>query len=73
LGHLDILPAEQDCFVVALLAMTGYISFRIAIVELVKRMLDLQKQLADARVPQAQTLLQRQIEATDRQIDRPDY
>ena len=42
-------------------------------VELVQQMLDLHKQLADARVPQAQTLLQRQIDATDRQIDRLVY
>jgi len=42
-------------------------------VELVKRMLDLHKQLADTRIPQAQTLLKRQIEATDRQIDRLVY
>ena len=42
-------------------------------VELVERMLDLHKQLAEARMPQAQTLLKRQIEATDRQIDRLVY
>ena len=36
-------------------------------------MLDLYKQLQDAKIPQAQTLLQRQIEATDRQIDRLVY
>jgi hypothetical protein len=42
-------------------------------VELVERMLDLHKQLAEARMPQAQTLLQRQIEVTDRQIDRLMY
>ena len=42
-------------------------------VELVERMLDLHKQLAETRMPQAQTLLKRQIEATDRQIDRLVY
>jgi len=42
-------------------------------VELVERMLDLHKQLAEARMPQAQTLLKRQIEATDRQIDNLVY
>ncbi|MBW2078737.1 MAG: Eco57I restriction-modification methylase domain-containing protein, partial [Deltaproteobacteria bacterium] len=42
-------------------------------VGLVKRMLDLQKQLAEAKVPQAKIVLQRQIEATDRQIDHLVY
>jgi len=42
-------------------------------VELVGRMLDLHKQLAEAKMPQAQTLLKRQLEATDRQIDRLVY
>jgi hypothetical protein len=41
--------------------------------KLVEQMQDLPKQLADARMPQAQTLLQRQIESTDRQIDRLVY
>ncbi len=36
-------------------------------------MLDLNKQLADAREPQTKTILQRQIETTDRQIDRLVY
>ena len=39
-------------------------------VTLVERMLALHKQLAKAKTPQAKTVLQRQIEATDRQIDR---
>ena len=43
------------------------------LVALVERMLDLQRQLADARTPAAQTQLQRQIAATDRQIDRLVY
>ena len=38
-----------------------------------ERMLDLHKQLAEAKIPQAQTILKRQIEATDRQIDRLVY
>ena len=38
-------------------------------VALVDRMLDLHKQLAEAKTPQTQTVLQRQIETTDRQID----
>jgi hypothetical protein len=38
-------------------------------VSLVDQMLSLQKQLQDARTPQDQTRLQRQIDATDRQID----
>ena len=42
-------------------------------VELVERMLDLNKQLAEAKVPQSKTVLQRQIETTDRQIDRLVY
>ena len=40
---------------------------------LVKRMLALHKQLADARTPTAKELLQRQIDATDRQIDQLVY
>jgi hypothetical protein len=36
-------------------------------------MLDLNKQLAEAKVPQAKTVLQRQIETTDYQIDRLVY
>jgi len=42
-------------------------------VELVKRMLDLQKQLAETKEPQSKTVLQRQIETTDRQIDQLVY
>ena len=38
-----------------------------------ERMLDLHKQQTEARTPQAQTLVQRQIEATDQQIDRLVY
>lgn len=38
-------------------------------VDLVTRMLDLHKKLALEQVPHAKTVLQRQIEATDRQID----
>jgi hypothetical protein len=40
---------------------------------LVERMLDLHKQLAEAKEPQTKTVLQRQIEATDRQIDQLVY
>ena len=39
-------------------------------VTLVERMLELHKQLAGAKTPQAKSVLQRQIEATDCQIDR---
>ena len=42
-------------------------------VMLVERMLGLHKQLAEAKTPTAKTMLQRQIEATDRQIDRLVY
>jgi hypothetical protein len=42
-------------------------------VELVERMLDLNKQLAEAKAPQTKTVLQRQIEATDKQIDQLVY
>jgi len=42
-------------------------------VELVERMLDLNRQLAEAKEPQTKTVLQRQIETTDRQIDRLVY
>ena len=39
------------------------------IVSLVDQMLSLHKQLPEARTPHEQTAIQRQIEATDRQID----
>ena len=42
-------------------------------VALVQRMLDLHKQLAAATLPHSQEMLQRQIDATDRQIDRLVY
>jgi len=42
-------------------------------VELVEQMLDLNKQMAEAKEPQTKTVLQRQIETTDRQIDRLVY
>ena len=40
---------------------------------LVDRMLDLHNQLAAAKTPAEQTILQRQIDITDRQIDRLVY
>ncbi len=43
------------------------------IARLVERMLDLHRQRADARTPQEQTALDRQIESTDAQIDRLVY
>ncbi|MBM4466764.1 MAG: restriction endonuclease subunit M [Chloroflexi bacterium] len=43
------------------------------IVSLVEQMLSLHKQLAAAKTPDAKTVLQRQIEATDKQIDRLVY
>ena len=42
-------------------------------VTLVQRMLDLHKQVATATLPHQKDLLQRQIEATDRQIDQLVY
>jgi type I restriction-modification system DNA methylase subunit/predicted type IV restriction endonuclease len=42
-------------------------------VVLVERMLELHRQLAEAKLPQARTVLQRQINATDRQIDKLVY
>ncbi len=42
-------------------------------VSLVERMLDLHKQLSEAQEPQAKTVLKRQIETTDRQIDELVY
>jgi len=39
----------------------------------VERMLELHKQLSDAKLPQARTVLQRQIDATGRQIDKLVY
>ena len=41
--------------------------------QLVQRMLSLHKQLAEAKTPTAKTMLQRQIEATDQQIDQLVY
>jgi hypothetical protein len=43
------------------------------IVSLVQRMLDLHKQLAAAKVPDEKTRIQRQIDATDKQIDQLVY
>ena len=42
-------------------------------VHLVEQMLALHRQLAAAKTPQDQTVLQRQIDATDRQIDQLVY
>ena len=42
-------------------------------VSLVERMLDLHKRLAAEQTPHVKTVLQRQIEATDRQIDQLVY
>jgi hypothetical protein len=39
-------------------------------VKLVKQMLDLHKKLAAARIPDEKTRIQRQISATDSQIDQ---
>ena len=43
------------------------------LIELVERMLDLHKQLAAAKVPEDKTRIQRQIDATDKQIDQLVY
>jgi len=43
------------------------------IVKLVDRMLDLHKQLAAAKIPDEKTRIQRQIDATDKQIDQLVY
>jgi TaqI-like C-terminal specificity domain len=43
------------------------------LVELVERMLSLYKRLTDAKMPRDKTMLQQQIEATDKQIDRLVY
>ena len=43
------------------------------LVDLVERMLALQEQIAEARISQEKTIIQRQIEATDRQIDQLVY
>jgi len=43
------------------------------IVDLVEQMLELNKQLAEAKEPQSKTVLQRQIATTDRQIDELVY
>jgi hypothetical protein len=42
-------------------------------VELVKRMLSLNKRLADARMPRDKTVLEQQIDVIDKQIDRLVY
>ena len=43
------------------------------VVEHVEKMLTLHKRLADAKIPRDKTILQQQIDATDRQIDRLVY
>jgi len=43
------------------------------VVELAEQMLSLHKRLANARIPRDKTILQQQIDATDRQIDRLVY
>jgi DUF438 domain-containing protein len=43
------------------------------IAKLVQQMLDLQKHLLNARIPQEQTALERQIAATDTQLDKLVY
>lgn len=43
------------------------------IVKLVKRMLDLNKQLLEIKIPQAKIIIQRQIKAIDQQIDKLVY
>jgi len=43
------------------------------LVELVEQMLDLHKQIAEAKAPQTKTVLQRRISTTDKQIDRLVY
>jgi len=42
-------------------------------VDLVEKMLELNKELVEVKDPQTKTVLQRQIEATDRQIDELVY
>ena len=42
-------------------------------VKMVEHMLSLHKKMAKAKSPQAKTVLQRQIEATNRQIDKLVY
>ncbi|MBW1702386.1 MAG: N-6 DNA methylase [Deltaproteobacteria bacterium] len=42
-------------------------------IDLVEQMLTLHKKLAEAKIPQAKTVVQRQIETTDRQIDKLVY
>jgi len=46
---------------------------RISVVERFQTMLDLNKKLHSASVPSEKTMLQRQIDATDRQIDKLVY
>ncbi len=67
-GHLAILP-------IPILKLTNPFdkSRHDQMVQLVERMLDLHQQLAAAQNPQTRTVLQRQIEATDRQIDQLVY
>jgi hypothetical protein len=44
-----------------------------SVAKLVERMLDLHKQLAAAKIPAEKTRIQRQIDATDHQIDKLVY
>jgi hypothetical protein len=43
------------------------------IISLVERMLDLNKQLGKTKTPQTKSVIQRQIETTDKQIDELVY
>jgi hypothetical protein len=49
--------------------MGSYADAKIEVERLVERMLALNQKLAAATIPAAKTLYERQIEATDRQID----
>jgi hypothetical protein len=51
-------------------AVDYYAEFMVGLVE---QMLELNKKLAEARIPQTAEMLRRQIEATDRQIDQLVY
>jgi len=46
------------------------VSLRDRMIELVNQMLDLNRKLAESKIPQARQMLKRQIEQTDKQIDQ---
>jgi hypothetical protein len=66
--HVENLPAKQ-----LNMSEPAYKSLYEGIVSLVEQMLELNKQLPKAKTEQDKTVIQRQIEGTDREIDKLVY